>query len=56
MGEFTDKAKGAIKEVIGEAKQRSSDPETRAEGRKQEIEGKGDKVKGSVKGVLGDRI
>lgn len=56
MGEFTDKAKGAVKETIGEAKQRSSDPETRAEGRKQEVEGKGDKAKGSVKGVLGDRI
>lgn len=56
MGEFTDKAKGAVKEVIGEAKQRSNDPETRAEGRNQELEGKVDKIKGSVKGALGDRI
>ncbi|MCL9998512.1 MAG: CsbD family protein [Erythrobacter sp.] len=52
MGEFTDKAKGAVKETIGEAKQRSSDPETRNEGRKQELEGKGDRLKGEVKGVV----
>ena len=52
MGEFIDKAKGAIKEVIGETKQRSSDPETRAEGHAQEIEGKGDRLKGKVKGAI----
>ena len=56
MGEFTDKAKGTVKEVIGEAKQQSNNPETRAEGRAQEAEGKLDKAKGSVKGALGDRI
>jgi len=56
MGEFTDKAKGTAKEVIGEAKQHSSNPETRAEGTAQKIEGKTDKVKGSIKGALGDKI
>lgn len=56
MGEFTDKAKGSAKEVIGEAKQHSHDPQTRAEGRAQKTDGKIDKVKGSVKGALGDRI
>ncbi len=56
MGEFTDKAKGTIKEGIGEAKQHSSNPETRAEGRAQEVDGKIDKAKGEVKGALGDRV
>lgn len=56
MGEFTDKAKGAAKEAIGKVKQHSSNPETRAEGRAQEVEGKLDKAKGSVKGALGDHI
>jgi hypothetical protein len=40
MGEFTDKAKGTAKEIIGEAKQHSSNPETRAEGTAQKIDGK----------------
>lgn len=52
MGEFTDKAKGAVKEAVGEAKQRSHDPETRSEGCAQEIDGKADKAKGKVKGAI----
>lgn len=56
MGEFTDKLKGTAKEVIGEAKLHSTDPETRAEGRANKIEGKADKLKGSVKGALGDKV
>ncbi len=56
MGEFIDKAKGAVKEAIGEAKQHSRDPETRAEGKAQKIDGKIDKAKGSIKGALGDKI
>jgi uncharacterized protein YjbJ (UPF0337 family) len=56
MGEFIDKAKGTAKEVVGQIKQQSANPETRAEGRAQEAEGKLDKAKGSVKGALGDRI
>lgn len=55
MGEFTDKLKGNVKEGLGEAKQRSRDPEARAEGRRQEAEGKTDKLKGSVKGAI-DRL
>ena len=43
-------------EVIGKAKQQSNDPETRADGVKQEIKGKAQKVKGDVQGALGDRI
>ncbi len=56
MGEFIDKAKGAVKEVIGEAKLHSSNPETRAKGLAQKTEGKIDKIKGSIKGALGDHI
>ena len=56
MGEFIDKAKGAAKEAVGDLKQKSSNPETRAEGRALEAEGKADKVKGSVKGALGDKF
>lgn len=56
MGEFTDKVKGNVKEAIGEAKQHSSNPETRAEGKAQKIDGKADKVKGSIKGALGNDI
>ena len=49
MGEFTDKAKGAAKETIGEAKQHSRDPDTRAEGRAQEVDGKADKARRLMK-------
>lgn len=56
MGELTDKIKGTIKEALGEAKQHSDDPKTRADGKLQELEGKADKAKAKVKGALGDDI
>jgi uncharacterized protein YjbJ (UPF0337 family) len=56
MGKLTENIKGAANEVIGKAKQQSNDPETRAEGLKQELKGKAQKVKGDVQGALGDRI
>lgn len=56
MGELADKVKGNVKEALGEAKQHSSDPETRAEGRAQEVDGKVDQFKGKVKGALGNDI
>lgn len=56
MGELTDKIKGNVKEAAGKARQQSSDPETRAEGEKQEAEGKADQLKGKIKGALGDDI
>lgn len=56
MGEFTDRTKGAAREAVGEVKQRSSNPDTRAEGRAQEADGKLDKAKGKVKGALGNDI
>ena len=56
MGELKDKAKGLANEVVGEAKQQSDDPNTRAEGRAQERKGEAQNLKGKVKGALGDKI
>jgi len=65
MGELTDKIKGNVNEAIGKAKQAiAGDPATRtpeddklaAEGAGQEMTGKGEQFKGSVKGALGDNI
>jgi len=56
MGELIDKIKGNTNEAIGEAKQHSNDPETRAEGSKQEVKGKAQQFKGKIEGALGDDI
>ncbi|WP_239805441.1 CsbD family protein [Croceicoccus hydrothermalis] len=56
MGELTDKIKGNANEAAGKVKQQSNDPETRADGRAQEAEGKGQQLKGEVKGKMGDDI
>jgi uncharacterized protein YjbJ (UPF0337 family) len=56
MGELIDKVKGNANEAIGEAKLKSSDPETRREGAKQELKGKAQQLEGEVKGKLGDDI
>ncbi|MCL6251273.1 CsbD family protein [Altererythrobacter sp. KTW20L] len=56
MGEFVDKVKGNTNEAIGKAKQKSDNPETRADGAAQEAKGKGQQLKGEVKGALGDNI
>ena len=56
MGELVDKIKGNVNEAIGKAKQQSNDPETRAEGQKQEAKGKGQQLAGKDKGALGDDI
>ncbi len=60
MGELTDKIKGNVNEAIGKAKQsigeNNNDAEMAGEGKVQEVEGKGQQVKGSVKGALGDDI
>jgi len=56
VGELTDKIKGNVKEGVGKLKQQSNDPQTRAEGRAQEFEGKADQLKGKIKGALGDDI
>lgn len=56
MGELVDKIKGNVNEAIGKAKQHSQDPETRAEGERQEVKGKAQQLAGKVKGALGDDI
>lgn len=56
MGEFTEKAKGTANETIGNVKQKSDDPETRAEGEDQETKGEFQKVKGEVEGALGNHV
>ena len=56
MGELTDKIKGNVNEAAGKIKQQSANPDTRAEGQKQEVKGKGQQLAGKVKGALGDDI
>jgi uncharacterized protein YjbJ (UPF0337 family) len=52
MGEVTDKIKGNVNEAVGRAKQQSDNPDTRDEGAGQEIKGKGQQLKGAVKGAI----
>ena len=56
MGELKDRAKGAVNKAVGNVKQESANPDTRAEGRVQETKGKGQDFVGKVKGVLGDDV
>lgn len=60
MGELIDKAKGAINKAIGEGKEahgrKTGDDALVAEGKAQQLKGSGQKLKGSVKGALGDNI
>jgi len=56
MGELKSKIEGNVNEAVGEMKQKSNDPETRAEGRGQEVKGKAQQTKGEVEGALGDDI
>ncbi|MES2494433.1 MAG: CsbD family protein [Pseudomonadota bacterium] len=56
MGKLTDNVKGGVNKAAGKAKQQSADPATRNEGAAQELKGKGQKVKGAIKGALGDDI
>ncbi len=52
MGEFTDKAKGAVNEAVGKAKRGSSSSRVRNDGAAQETKGEAQKLKGKVKGVV----
>ena len=52
MGEITDKIKGAVNNAIGNAKQESDNPETRAEGQRQELKGDLQEKKGDIKGAI----
>ena len=52
MGELKDRIKGNVNEAVGRAKQQSDDPDTRDEGAGQELKGKGQQLKGEVKGAI----
>ena len=52
MGEFTDKAKGAVNKAVGQAKQGSNNPRVRDDGAAQEIKGDAQNLKGKAKGVI----
>jgi uncharacterized protein YjbJ (UPF0337 family) len=52
MGELADKIKGNVNEAVGRAKQESRDPDTRDEGAGQELKGKGQQLKGDIKGAI----
>jgi uncharacterized protein YjbJ (UPF0337 family) len=58
MGEFIDKAKGAVNEAIGKGKQDiardQGNDDLAAEGAAQEGKGKLQDVKGSIKGAIND--
>ncbi|KPF64945.1 general stress protein CsbD [Porphyrobacter sp. AAP60] len=56
MGKLTENIKGNVNEAIGKAKQHSNDPETKADGAKQELKGKAQQAKGDIQGALGDDI
>lgn len=60
MGELIDKAKGAVNDAIGKAKEshgrNNGDDALVAEGKAQQAKGAGQKLKGSVKGALGDNV
>jgi uncharacterized protein YjbJ (UPF0337 family) len=56
MGELTDKIKGGINSAVGNAKQGSDNPDTRAEGETQEMKGDLQKEKGSVEGAPGNDV
>ncbi|NVD26996.1 CsbD family protein [Parasphingorhabdus flavimaris] len=52
MSELLDRLKGNVNEAAGKAKRDSDDPETRAKGAAQEIKGKAQQVKASLKAEL----
>lgn len=60
MGEMIDKAKGAVNKAIGKGKEargrKTGDDAMVAEGKVQKAKGAGQKMKGSVKGAMGDNI
>ena len=56
MGEMIDKAKGAVNDAMGKARQHSDNPETRADGTTQQAKGKFQKATGAVKGAFGDKV
>lgn len=60
MGEFMDKAKGAVNDAMGKAKvsvgQHADKPELIVKGGAQQVKGKMQTLSGEVKGAMGDKI
>ena len=60
MGELTDKIKGNVNELVGKAKEaigeHNNNDKLVAEGEAQQAKGKGEQMKGWLKGALGDNI
>ena len=60
MGELKDKAKGLGSEIVGNIKQAagkvSGNQRLQAEGIVQERRGEGQKLKGKMKGMIGDKV
>tara|TARA_R110002033_G_scaffold145020_1_gene182863 strand:+ start:3943 stop:4116 length:174 start_codon:yes stop_codon:yes gene_type:complete len=56
MGELLDRLKGNVNEAVGKAKRKSNDPEVRAKGAAQEVKGKAQQVKASLKAELTNDI
>tara|TARA_R110001599_G_scaffold9041_18_gene44940 strand:+ start:6796 stop:6969 length:174 start_codon:yes stop_codon:yes gene_type:complete len=52
MSELLDRLKGNVNEAAGKARRDGDDPETRAEGAAQQIKGKAQQVKASLKAEL----
>ena len=52
MGEMTDKLKGGANKVVGSVKESSPNPAVREEGAAQRSKGKGQEIKGALKGVV----
>jgi uncharacterized protein YjbJ (UPF0337 family) len=60
MGEFIDKAKGAVNEAIGKTKSaagtNNNDPDLKAEGDAQTLKGDAQQLKGDIKGKFGNKL
>ncbi len=60
MGEIIDKAKGGLDQAIGKGKEAignaAGDAKLEGEGKAQQVEGEAEKLKGRVKGALGDKV
>ncbi|MFT8898158.1 MAG: CsbD family protein [Acetobacter sp.] len=58
MGEFKDKLQGVADKVAGSVKEgigkATDNPELEAEGKVQQLKGKGEDIKGKVKGAIND--
>ena len=60
MGELTDKIKGVANQVAGKTKEAVGDaadrPDIEDDGAAQDLKGQGQNLKGTVKGIFGDKV